>query len=307
MRSVQSGSPLAIGVDVGGSKIAGVAIRQADGAVVDEARLVTPATGEGLLRDLAGIVDRLSGGAIHPVGIALPAPVDGDGQLGKAPNLPGLQSVDGLRAITNAVRRSVVLGNDAKCAALAEAKDGAGQGYRSMLLVAVGTGVGAGYVLDGCEQSGPSGAAGEIGHLEILPGGELCGCGRRGCAEAVASGLALGREAERLFGSSDGRVLVDAASAGHEAAGEALEQWSVLLVRAVSMATFVLDPEVIVLGGGVFDPAEPLLSRVRRLFEAEPLGPRRYWPPLVAAALGNRAAAIGAARMAAVRLGSSGA
>lgn len=286
-----------IGIDIGGTKIAGVALQLGTGQILDERVVSTPQRGDELGLALKSLVDLL--GSSDPVGIAVPAPVDVSGAFAHAPNLPGLAELGDPAAVGQLLGTRVIVGNDAKCAALAESRLGAGAAAGTVLFVAVGTGIGAGVVIDGRVQVGVSGAAGELGHVQVNSEGSLCGCGRRGCVEAVASGRVLASAAERLYGVIDGRVVVNAARDGDKSAIAEVEQWADSLVSALAAGIFMIDPDLVLLGGGVFDPAEPVLGYVTEALGRSNPGPRESWPPVRAATLGNRAASIGAALLAA--------
>jgi glucokinase len=205
------------------------------------------------------------------------------------------------------------LENDANAAAVAEHRLGAGRGCRHMVLVAVGTGIGGGLILDGRLYHGASGGAGEIGHMLVEPQGRVCGCGRRGCLEAMASGSALDAVAREIAQAQphgsvaemarnqgktpDARILDAAASAGDAAAASALERAGAYLGDGLTNLVDVFNPEVIVIGGSV--------RRSRRYLEtAVAVMQRDAYPQhlvdvrIAEAELGDEAPAIGAALLA---------
>ena len=204
--------------------------------------------------------------------------------------------------------------NDANAAAWGEFQFGAGHDVDDLLLVTVGTGVGGGVVLDGSLYRGAFGVGAEIGHMRVVPGGILCGCGNRGCLEMYASGSALVRDAraaaragsllaadllERAGGDPDaitGPLVTDAARGGDTFAIEQLAALGRWLGEGIASLTAVLDPAVVVVGGGVSAADELLLEPTRAAFRSQLTG-RGHRPMLEIrrARLGNRAGLIGAA------------
>jgi glucokinase len=206
------------------------------------------------------------------------------------------------------------LDNDANVAAWGEWRFGAGRGYRHMLLVTLGTGIGGGIVAGRRLFRGAHGFGGEIGHFIVEPNGPLCGCGNRGCWEQVASGHAigrLGREAARerpdsllaeLAGDPDavsGVIVADAARRGDAVANDVLHEVGRRLGEGIAGLINVLDPQVVVVGGGAVEAGDALLEPARERCAAAIEGPA-YRPkvPIVPAVLGNDAGAIGAAALA---------
>ena len=204
--------------------------------------------------------------------------------------------------------------NDANAGALAEHRIGAGRGSKHMIMVAAGTGIGGGFVLDGKLYHGASGGAGEVGHMQMDPTGRLCGCGRRGCLEAVASGWALSADAADIAAKEpdglvarisvqeneepDGRILDLAAAQGDVSAIEVLTRAGVFLGAGLTNLIDLFNPEVIVIGGGVIAAGEMLLAPARREMLARALTPGRDAVRVVPAAFGDEAGMIGAAILA---------
>jgi len=213
--------------------------------------------------------------------------------------------------------REVVVENDANASAWAEARFGAARGYRDVMLVALGTGIGAAIIIGGELYRGRWGIAGEPGHIRVVPDGRLCGCGNRGCWEQYCSGRALEREAREIVSASavtGADLLARAGGAveaitGHEAgqsalAGEA-DGLAILAEHGADVAlglgglVNILDPELVVIGGGLVHLGEVLLAPIRAAMSAHVEGAsRRTVPPVVAAALGEQAGAVGAAALA---------
>jgi glucokinase len=211
----------------------------------------------------------------------------------------------------------VVIENDANAAAWGEFTYGAAEDVDDTLLVTVGTGVGGGIVLNGELHRGAFGVAAEIGHMRVVPDGRICGCGNRGCWEQYASGTALVRETREqarqgsLIARSlldraggvveeiNGPLITESARAGDPFAREQLASLGRWLGEGIASLTAVLDPAVVVIGGGVSEAGDLLLDPIRSHFKANLTG-RHYRPELDirGALLGNKAGMIGAADLA---------
>jgi len=239
------------------------------------------------LHDSPGVVGFGSPGVIHPASGII---VDRTPNVRLAPDFPMRDRLERL------FERRVVIDNDANCAALAEHEAGAAKGARVSLTVTIGTGVGAGIVVDGRIVQGAFGGAGEIGHVPVGSEGPPCRCGVEGCAEPMASGaglLARAREAglevesaREVFESRDAR------------AAELIARMVDHLARILGAATQVLNPDVIVVGGGVAQAGEKLFTPLRVALERYTLASHRDRLRLVPAALGEQAGVIGAGLMA---------
>lgn len=309
---------LACGVDVGGTKIAGGVIDE-DGSIVEELRVVSPATDAEAIEDaIAGLVLELrSRHDISAVGVGAAGYIDKARALVMfAPNI-AWRNVDLKGELEKRVDLPVVIENDANAAAWGEFRYGAGHDVDDLLLVTVGTGVGGGVVLDGELYRGAFGVGAEIGHMRVVPNGILCGCGNHGCFEQYASGNALVREArtsarggsllarhvlDLAGGDADkitGPLITEAARAGDPFAVEQLAELGKWLGEGIASLTAILDPAVVVIGGGVSEAGELLLAPTRAAFAAQLTG-RGHRPSLEIrkARLGNRAGLIGAADLA---------
>jgi fructokinase len=262
---------LRLGIDLGGTKIAGVALAPG-GALVAEHRMASPRNDYRATLDAIGeMVARLerAAGAQGTVGIGMPGSlVPGSGQVQNANStwLNGQRFQSDLEAHLG---RPVRLANDANCFALSEAVDGAGAGAPSVFGVILGTGCGGGLVFGGALVDGPLGIGGEWGH-NPLPWadadehpGPLCWCGRRGCMEAWVSGPALEADHARVTGESLACATIAARAAGGDAAaGATLDRHAGRLARGLAHVMNIFDPHVVVLGGG--------LSNLSHLYEALP-------------------------------------
>jgi glucokinase len=304
----------AVGLDVGGTKAAGLLVTEA-GEVLARHVAETPAEDvDATMATLFEVIEILRKGADPvAVGIGGAGMVDFEaGVMRFAPNLAWRElPIRDLVAEHSGL--PCVLDNDATAACWGEYRFGAGRGYRHMLLLTVGTGIGGGIVADGALYRGRHGFAGEIGHVVVDPQGPLCGCGNRGCFEQVASGRALdrlGQEAARdhpdgviarIAGTEEvvGRHVTEAAEQGDAVARRIIEEVGTRLGIGIAGFVNVLDPEVVVVGGGVADIGPALFDPAREAFRASVLAPdHRPEVPIVPAAMGNDAGAIGAAAIA---------
>jgi glucokinase len=254
------------------------------------------------------------------VGVGAAGMVDvANGVLRFAPNLAwrDLAIADRMRA---ALGIPVQLDNDANVAAYGEFRFGSGRGYRHVLLVAVGTGIGGGIIIDGRLFRGSNGYAAEIGHIVVEPDGPPCGCGNRGCWEQVASGNAIGRLGReevaehpgsvlaRLAGGDPqavtGKLVTQAAQGGDPVATRILSEVGRRLGVGLAGLVNVLDPQVVVVGGGAAVAGDLLLEPTRAAFlDAVEAPDRRPSVPIVVAQLGTDAGAVGAAALALEELG----
>lgn len=309
---------LACGIDVGGTKIAGGVVDD-DGTILEQLRVESPAADVEAIEDaIADLVSRLAANHdITAVGVGAAGYVDKSrSTVLFAPNL-AWRNVDLKAELEPRVGLPVVVENDANAAAWGEFTYGAGHDVDDLMLVTVGTGVGGGLVLGGELYRGAFGVGAEIGHLRVVPGGRLCGCGNYGCFEQYASGTALernAREAARegsllartvldMTGGDidriDGPIITDAAREGDQFALEQLAEIGRWLGEGIATLAAVLDPAVVAIGGGVSEADEMLLDPIRAAFSSN-LSGRGHRPVLEIrkATLGNRAGLIGAADLA---------
>ena len=315
---------ITVGVDVGGTKIQSAAVRAKK--VVGGARMATPLTGaqdvtvaigDAIAKALADTGGQLSD--LLAVGIGVPGTIDSDaGTVSSSPNLPGFQGLEPVRLgamVSEALGGvPVKLDNDVRVAILGEWKRGAGRGYRHLLGVWVGTGVGGGLVLDGALYEG-RGAAGEIGHTIVKPGGRVCSDGRRGHLEAYAGRGQMEVHARHLVKEGHKTDLFDImekkgrtrlSSGVWAAALEKKDKMAVELVDdavralAIGLASVqnLLALEAIVIGGGLGDRlGPPFVERIRE--EMQPLLFVPDHPPtLLSSEFGDLAGAVGAAVLA---------
>ncbi|HEX4821819.1 MAG TPA: ROK family protein [Acidimicrobiales bacterium] len=308
---------VAVGVDVGGTKILGIAVEDSGRRVGVEVRRPTPHGASALLDTIVGVIAevRTSAGEIDAVGLGIPGLVTRAGRLAVGPNLPGITDIAFRDELHARLNRPVEVDNDATCATWAEVKVGAAKGASEAFLVTLGTGIGGGLVCGGVLQRGANGFAGEPGHMVVDPKGPPCPCGRRGCWERFASGSGLGRLAREAAEAGRGHRLIELAGgdvddvrgehvtrAAIEGDAEAIEVfrdfgwWAAL---GIANLVNVLDPEIAVVGGGLVDAGDVVMAPIRAAFaELVLAGEHRPAVPVVPASLGGDAGAIGAALIA---------
>jgi glucokinase len=310
---------LTIGIDVGGTKVAGGVVDD-DGKILGRARVDTPARDATATTDaIVTVAEELAAEhRVDAVGIGIAGFVAADrARVYAAANLQGWEDAPLRAEVSRRVGLPVVVENDANAAAWGEAQFGAGRDESYLVCVTVGTGVGGGLVLGGELFRGRFGAAGEIGHIQMVEGGRLCGCGQRGCWEQYASGNALVRDAREsaaesradaqlLLGLGDGtpegisgRHVTEAARAGDPVARAVFDRLAAWLGQGLADLAAVLDPALFVIGGGVSDAGELFLEPTRSAFERLlTQGGRRPTARVVLAELGNDAGLVGAGDLA---------
>jgi len=314
------GDGLAIGVDIGGTKVA-AGVVDSQGVILSRARRLTPSRDPKAVENtIVDVVEELRAAhEIAAVGIGAAGFVDADrSHVLFAPHL-AWRNEPVRAAVAEAVGVPVVVENDANAAAWAEWRFGAGRGESHLVCVTLGTGIGGGIVLDGTVQRGKHGMAGEFGHMIVVPEGQRCECGNRGCLEQYASGNVLGREArelaragspvtvplmERVNGDVDalvGPVITEAARDGDPVAIELFEEVGRWLGVGLANLAAALDPGLFIIGGGVSDAGELLLRPARDSFRRVLTGRGfRPEPRIVRADLGPEAGLVGAADLARV-------
>ena len=289
------------GIDLGGTKIEIAALAD-DGAVRLRRRVATPPGYAATVAAIAALVrDAEAGTGVRgTVGVGIPGSLSPATGLVRNANSQALNGQPLDRDLEAALGRPVRITNDANCLAMSEAADGAGAGYRTVFAVIIGTGCGGGIVSNGRLLDGPNGTAGEWGHTPLpwmradeFPG-PRCWCGRHGCLETVLSGPGLAMDCDGP-GARDAGGIPARAAAGDAQAAAALARHADRLARALGMIVNILDPDVIVLGGG--------LSNMRHLYEeVPPLMARHVFgdvarTPIVPAKHGDSSGVFGAARL----------
>jgi glucokinase len=303
-----------IGIDVGGTKVLGVAL-DPQGAIVDEYRVANGNGALGVEESIETVFEtldqRVPGAAAVGVGIA--GLVDFEGHMRYGPNLPDVLELPVRERMEAVTGMRVHVDNDANAAGYAEAQFGAARGASVALLVTLGTGIGGAILIGGEIYRGANGFAGEIGHFTVDRSGPLCACGERGHWEAIASGSALGRMGADLVAEGRGHAISaaahgeaitglhvgDAARAGDAEAGAVLDAFADNVALGLAALSNIVDPETIVIGGGLVELGDLFFPRLDIAFRAHLEG-TEYRPAIrvVPAALGERAGAIGAAAQA---------
>lgn len=302
------------GIDVGGTSIK-CGLFHMDGTLEEKWEIPTRTEDHGasILPDIADSVQAkmrergIGREQVAGVGIGVPGPVNGDGEVLRAVNLGwGHKHISReMEALTGLPARAA---NDANVAALGEAWKGGAEGASQVIMATLGTGVGGGIIIDGKIVSGAHGAGGEIGHVNIEPDEpESCNCGNRGCLEQMASATGIVRLAKKELAKSredsilrtedvTAKAVFDAYVQGDGLAGRIVDEFAFYLGRGLAMAACVVDPEVILIGGGVAKAGEPLLEAVQREYRKAAFVSCKE-TPIRLALLGNDAGIYGAARL----------
>ncbi len=291
-----------LGLDFGGTKLA-AGLADERGRLLAFERCPTDAAAgpEGAISAMRQLVVSFPRGLPEPiaVGISFGGPVDLECRRTiLSHHGPGWEDFPLVERVADLWRRPVAMDNDANAAALGELRFGAGQGYRNALYVTVSTGIGAGVIIDGKLYRGSRGLSGEIGHVIVLPDGPLCPCGKRGCVEAIASGPSIARTYAEKTGlppdSVAAEIVFRRAEQGDQIASDVLRRAIGLLGIGLANAINLLDPDVVVIGGGVSRAGdaffEPLREAVRSSSAPSPPGA----VPIVPARLGDAVGVLGA-------------
>jgi glucokinase len=313
----------AIGIDIGGTKVAGGLV-DVDGHITHRARRDTPHRSKSpsvvedtIVEVVAELMHVVGPETVAAVGIGAAGFVAADrATVVFAPHL-SWRHEPLQEALHKRIDLPIFVDNDANAAAWAEWKFGAAQGETHLMMITLGTGIGGGILIHGQVQRGRFGIAGEFGHMQVVPGGHRCECGNRGCWEQYASGNALVREARSLFsanspiasdlldrvegvpGNLTGPLITQAARDGDPTACELLAEIGNWLGVGIANLAAAFDPGTFVIGGGMSAAGDLLLASARDTFKRQLTG-RGYRPEarIVAAALGNDAGLIGAADLA---------
>jgi glucokinase len=309
-----------VGIDLGGTKILSVCLDASFNVVDRDYRETQAEEGpEAVIARMAASARAVTEGrTVRAIGVSAPGPLDlARGVVTKAPNLPGWLEIPLQRRVSELCGLPTWIENDANAGAFAEYRLGAGRGSRHMVLVAIGTGVGGGLILDGRLYHGASGGAGEVGHMVVDPDGAVCGCGRSGCLEAVASGRVLDDAAQRIAAAEpdgilaliahregdqpDARILDLAANQGDAAAIEALTRAGRFLGAGLTNLVNLLNPDVIAIGGSV-RKSEIYVRTAVETMQRDAFRQHSSDVRIVEAELGDEAPAVGAALLAIEKL-----
>jgi glucokinase len=297
---------LVIALDVGGTKVAG-AVVDARGILLRREQVATNAAAgpDALMATLIAMAARLRDAFPGSGAIGVGSAGQIDHLTGRViyanEHLPGWTGVAIGQRLQAAVSLPTAVDNDVNAMALAEATHGAAMGRRVVIIATVGTGIGGAIVLDGHLFRGASGVAGELGHIPLTVAGPRCVCGNRGCLEVYATGARIAAayaRATRLERPMDLPSVVARALDGDTAARLAFAQAGERIGRALAGLVNTLNPDAIVIGGGVMAAGELLLAPLRTALHRHALGPARSAVVVLPAALGNNAGLIGAALLA---------
>jgi glucokinase len=313
---------LVLGVDIGGTKIAAGLVDR-NGKILRQIRKPMVATGsaEAGLEAVTGAIEEMGvlaapEGGFQSIGICAPGPLDPRaGIILNPPNLPCWRNFPLAEKIRERFSQTVYVDKDSNAAALAETRWGAARGYHYVFYVTLGTGIGTGLVLDGKVYRGKTGAAGEGGHMTIDPHGPVCGCGKPGCIEILAAGPAIGTRARakavadpsharKILELAKGNVqaitsehVAQAYAVGDALAREILEETIQLLTAWLSNIVDLLDPDILVMGGGVSLMLQPFYEELKKGLVRWSVNPFAAEIPLTQAYYGADAGIAGGAAL----------
>jgi glucokinase len=299
-----TGSDIVVAMDVGGTRIKCALVDPGIRVLHAERHPTGAERGpEAVVLSMLDILDGLVGKARaegwrpKAVGVVVPGVVDEVGGVAAWSSNVGFRDVPLRDRVAAHLGLPVALGHDVRAGGLAEARLGGGQNASHVLFVAIGTGIAAASVVEGRTYAGAHGAAGELGHIVIRPGGPRCGCGGHGCLESVASASALARRYAELAGTARTAAdVVALAGAGDPIAGQAWQEAIDALADGLLTAQSLFDPDTVVLGGGLAEAGDALLGPLRTALRARLIFQRE--PRLVRATLGDEAGCLGAALLA---------
>jgi glucokinase len=309
------GEKRVIGIDLGGTNIKVAAVDESGKIVVKEERPTEAPRGAAFvldrIADMARTVAQRAGWSwndVTGIGAGIPGFLDFEkGMIEESPNL-GWKKISVVEELNRRLKAPVVVENDANVAALGEAWIGAGRGHRHILAITIGTGIGGGLIIDGMIYHGANGMGGEIGHIVIDPQGDRCNCGNRGCLETITSATAVVRHAKRRLEAGEesslqevatltARDVFDHARQGDAVACSVVGHMTETLGYALSLAANILNPELIVIGGGVSKAGDILFKPLYDSFSEHALARVCDAVAFRPAELGNDAGVLGAARL----------
>jgi glucokinase len=310
-----------LGVDIGGTKVA-VGVVDDSGNILSQTRTPMVANGsaeagfDAVDRAIRSVMATDTGKELEGIGICAPGPLDPrTGVVLNPPNVPCWRNFPLAERVRALYRIPVKLDNDANAAALAETRWGAARGFRYVFYATIGTGIGTGIVFDGAIYHGKTGSAGEGGHVSIDYRGPICGCGKRGCIEVLASGMAIGARARAkltadqshhsaMLGLANGDVasvtsqtVAQAHAVGDPMAQEVLTETVELLTPWLGSIVDLLDPDVIVIGGGVAGMLKPFFPQIEQTLPKWCVNPKANEIPLRIAYYGADAGIAGGAAL----------
>jgi glucokinase len=292
---------LTLGIDLGGTQLR-VAVVDRSGKILRRAALATDVAGgpKAIIEQMIKLASDVGDGfqdRIGAAGVSSPGPLDLErGRTSDLPTLPGWFDFPLRDTLAERLVLPVVLENDGIAAANGEWKFGAGRGLNHLVYVTVSTGIGGGVVVDGHLMHGRRGMAAHVGHMMIAPDGPICGCGGKGCLEALASGTAFG-VAARAAGFTDGKHAVELARAGDEKAKGLVDQEAQWLGYGFASLLHLYSPERLIIGGGLSAALDLMMPVIRAQIDRHAM-PAFRAVEIVPATLGDNAGLIGAAALA---------
>ena len=303
------------GVDIGGTTVK-MGIFEEEGKNIDKWEIPTITENEGarILPDIAVSIKekmeehKIANEDMIGIGVGVPAPVTAQGVVNGTANL-GWKYKEVKKELEELTGLKAVIGNDANVAALGEMWQGGGKGWKNMIMITLGTGVGSGFIVNGKLIVGENGAGGEGGHVRVDDTEtECCGCGNKGCLEQYASATGIVRLAKRKLAEESRQTVLtreeitaksvwDAVKAGDEVAVEVAEQFGKYLGSGLAIMAAIADPAIFVIGGGVSKAGDVLLDYVKKNYQERAFFANKN-AKFALAALGNDAGIIGAAKLA---------
>ena len=303
----------AIGVDVGGTKIA-AGIVNAEGEILDEARYPTPHSPEKLVEAIAGAIAEVRDGfEVRAACLAVPGLILAqENRVVFSPNLRAVEGIPLKDELEPRIGLPLTIENDGNAAAWGEFRFGVGSEADHLVFVTLGTGIGGGVITHGILMRGAQGSGGELGHVTVQATGPRCSCGNRGCLEALASGTAIGRRAREVAvenpASALGRLaaerkvlgedVTELARDGDKVALSVLEEAGTWLGVGLAGFVNVFNPEVVAVGGGAMEAGELILGAARREVMLRARPPSRDLAEIKVATLGPKSGVLGAAALA---------
>jgi glucokinase len=292
----------AVGIDLGGTNIFGGLV-DGNGELIATRKVPTPVAlgAPGIFQAMREMIKELIGRAggrrVVGIGLGIPGLLDRERGLSlQSPNIPWGANVPVLPAFTG-FGLPVAFDNDVRCHAIGELHFGAGKGMKNFLLVTIGTGIGSGIVINGELYRGPAGLAGEIGHMMLEPGGPPCGCGKQGCFEALASGRNIGRRASEAGVAGSARELFAKGAAGDQRALALIDRVAYDLGRGISIYVNLMNPQRVIVGGGVCQAGDLLFDPLRRYAAEATMPGIRGTYEIVPAHFSDEAGIVGAAAL----------
>ena len=302
------------GVDIGGTTCK-IGLFDMNGTILEkwEIKTNTENHGAAILDDVAAAVlgkldeKNISKEEVQGIGLGVPGPVGPDGTVFKCVNL-GWDVLNVEKELSEKTGIFVKVGNDANVAALGEMWKGGGEGTKNLIMATLGTGVGGGIIVDGKIVTGAHGAGGEIGHAFVEPEEtESCNCGNKGCLEQLASATGIVRIGKKIMAENtaetklhldnfSAKTIFDAYKEGDSVAKQIVDKFAEYLGTALAVFTCVVDPEVIVIGGGVSKAGQPLIDAVAGYYKEHAFISCKD-TPIVLAKLDNDAGIYGAAKL----------